>query len=174
VLNTVLGGSFTSRLNQNLREQHGYAYGAGSGFDMRRVSGLFVASAGVQGDKTAESLVEFFKELTGILEPIPKDEIVKAKNYLALSYPLEFETSRAIAAQLAEAFVYDLPEDFFSSYVQRIQGITAADLQRVAKRHIQADRFAVVIVGDRKSIEAPVRALKLGPVSFMSAEEAIR
>jgi zinc protease len=174
VLNTILGGSFTSRLNQNLREQHGYAYGAGSGFDMRQVSGLFVASAGVQSDKTAESVREFFRELTGILEPVPEDEIAKAKNYLALSYPLEFETSRAIAAQLAQAFVYDLPEDFFSGYVQRIQAITAADVQRVAKRYIQPDRFAIVIVGDRKTIEAPVRALKLGPVSFMSVEEAIR
>ena len=174
VLNTILGGSFTSRLNQNLREQHGYAYGAGSAFDMRRVSGAFFAAAGVQTDKTAESVKEFFNELTGILRPIPADEIAKAKNYLALSYPRDFETTRDIAAQLATAFVYDLPEDFFSTYVQKIQAVTPEEVQAAAKKSLNPDRFAVVIVGDRKTIEAPVRALNLGPISYMKIEEAVR
>ena len=174
VLNTILGGSFTSRLNQNLREQHGYSYGAGSAFDMRRVAGMFFATAGVQGDKTAESVGEFFKELTGMLQPIPDAEIAKAKNYLALSYPRDFETSRAIAGQLAQAFVYDLPDDFFNTYVERIQAVTPAEVQQAAKRYIQPDKFAVIIVGDRKTIEAPVGALKLGTLHFMSIEEAIR
>jgi predicted Zn-dependent peptidase len=80
VLNTILGGAFTSRLNQNLREQHGYSYGAFSAFDMRRAAGPFFAGAGVQTDKTAEALREFFKELNGILAPIPADELAKAKN----------------------------------------------------------------------------------------------
>ena len=84
VLNTILGGSFTSRLNQNLREAHGYAYGASSVFEMRRAAGPFYATAGVQTDKTAEALTEFFKELDGIRKPIPPDEVEKAKNYVAL------------------------------------------------------------------------------------------
>ena len=174
VLNTILGGSFTSRLNQNLREQHGYAYGAGSGFDMRRVSGLFFAAAGVQTDKTAESMTEFFNELNGMLKPIPPDEVTKARNYLALSYPRDFETTRDIATQLATSFVYDLPADFFNTYVQKIQSVTPEQVQAAAKRYIQPGRFAVVIVGDRKTIEAPVRALNLGPIAFMTVEEAIR
>src|SRR5438552_8649964 len=86
VLNTVLGGSFTSRLNQNLREEHGYTYGASSFFDMRLSPGSFVAGAAVQTDKTAAALKEFFKELTAIGEPIGQDELRKAKNYLALSF----------------------------------------------------------------------------------------
>ena len=174
VLNTILGGSFTSRLNQNLREQHGYAYGAGSAFDMRRVAGSFYASAPVQTDKTAEAVKEFFNELNGMLKPVPEEEIAKAKNYLALSYPREFETTRNIATQLATAAIYDLPVDFFSTYVQKIQAVTAADVLAAAKKYIQPDRFAVVIVGDRKTIEAPVRALNLGPISFMTVNEAIR
>jgi predicted Zn-dependent peptidase len=174
VLNTILGGSFTSRLNQNLREQHGYAYGAGSAFDMRRVSGTFLAAAGVQSDKTAESVGEFFKELTGILQPIPSDEVARAKNYIALSYPRDFETTRDIAARLADIVLYNLPEDYFNTYVQKIQAVTPEQVQEAAKKYIQPDKFAVVIVGDRKTIEAPVRALNLGPLSFMTVNEAIR
>jgi zinc protease len=174
VLNTILGGSFTSRLNQNLREQHGYAYGAGSTFDMRRVAGSFFAAAGVQTDKTGESVGEFLKEMTGMLKPIPADEVAKAKNYIALSYPRDFETTRDIAGKLSEMVLYNLPEDYFNAYVQKIQAVTPEQVQEAAKKYIQPDRFAVVIVGDRKTIEAPVRALNLGPISFMSVEEAIR
>ena len=174
VLNTILGGSFTSRLNQNLREQHGYAYGAGSAFDMRRVSGSFFAAAGVQTDKTGESVGEFFKELTGMLKPIPAEEVSRAKNYIALGYPRDFETTRDIAAELADMFVYTLPDDYFNSYVQKIQAVTPEQVQAAAKKYIQPDKFAVVIVGDKKTIEAPVRALNLGPLSFMSAIDAIR
>ncbi len=87
VLNTILGGSFSSRLNMNLREKHGYAYGAGSGFDMRIAAGPFAASAGVQTDKTAEALQEFFNELEGVRKPVPADELARAKNYIALRFP---------------------------------------------------------------------------------------
>lgn len=174
VLNTILGGSFTSRLNQNLREEHGYAYGARSIFDMRRVAGSFLAAAGVQTDKTAESVREFFNELTGILEPIPSDEVAKARNYLALGYPRNFETTRDIAGQLAQMYVYDLPADFFDSYVQKIEDVSVEHVRRAAEKYIQPDKFAVVIVGDRKAIEAPVKALGLGPLTFLSVEQAVR
>lgn len=174
VMNTILGGAFTSRLNQNLREQHGYTYGATSVFEMRRAPGPFYATAGVQTDKTVESLREFFKELEGIAQAVPPDELAKAKNYVALRFPRRFETTRNIAAQLADVFFYDLPEDYFATYVDRIQAVTAADVQRVAKMLVQPGRFTVVVVGDLKTIEAPVRALGLGPVVLMKAEEAIR
>jgi predicted Zn-dependent peptidase len=173
VMNTILGGAFTSRLNQNLRETHGYAYGAASRFEMRRTPGAFYAAAGVQTDKTAESLVEFFKELEGIAKMVPADELEKAKNYIALRYPQRFETTGDMAAQLAEVFIYTLPDNYFASFVERIQAVTAADVQRVARMFVQPNRMAVLVVGDRKVIEAPVRALKLGPMSFMKVEEAI-
>src|SRR5204863_8182868 len=89
VLNTILGGSFTSRLNQNLREEHGYSYGASSRFDMRLSAGPFLAAAGVQSDKTGESVKEFFNELDRIGTLIPEDELKKAKNYVALGFPGE-------------------------------------------------------------------------------------
>lgn len=173
VLNTILGGSFASRLNQNLREQHGYAYGAGSTFDMRVSAGPFVASAGVQTDKTSEALVEFFNELKGIREPVPADELARTKNYVALRYPGTFETTGDIARRLEEMVVYQLPEDSFSNYVAAIQAVSAADVQRAAARYIQPDISAVVIVGDRQKIETGVKALGLAPVRIVPIDEVM-
>ena len=171
VLNTVLGGSFTSRLNMNLREEHGYAYGAGSNFDMRSSAGPFSASAGVQTDKTAESLKEFFNELNNILKPVPADELARAKNYVALRFPGGFETTADISRKLEELQIYHLPEDYFSKYVQNIQAVTAADVQRVAQKYIQPDRFVVIVVGDRKTIEPAIRSLELGTIKIMTIDE---
>jgi predicted Zn-dependent peptidase len=174
VLNTMLGGSFTSRLNQNLREKNGYSYGARSVFDMRRAAGPFFAAAGVQTDKTAPALREFFNELEGMLKPIPADELQKAKSYAALSFAREFETTGQLAAKLEEIATYGLPDDVFSKYVPAVQAITAADLTRVAKQYLLLDRMAVVIVGDRASIEAPVRATTLGPVTVVPLADVMK
>ena len=174
VVNTVLGGSFTSRLNQNLREEHGYAYGASSSFDMRIGAGPFTAGAGVQSDKTVESLQEFFKELTGIRQAIPADELARARNYLALGFPAEFETTGGMAGNLAQLVVYGLPESFFADYVPKIQAVTTADAQRVATHYIQPDRFAVVVVGDAARIEAGLRAAGLGSVRIVTADEILK
>jgi len=171
VMNTLLGGSFSSRLNLNLREKHGYTYGASSGFDMRTSAGPFTAFAAVQTDKTAEALKEFFNELTGILQPVPADELARAKNYVALRYPSAFETTGDISRRLEDAIVYHLPDDYFSTYVQKIQAVTAAEVERVAKQHIQPNRVAVVIVGDLKTIEPGIRALNLGPIHVMTLDD---
>lgn len=174
VLNTILGGAFTSRLNTNLREVHGYAYGAGSSFDMRVGAGPFFAAAGVQTDKTAEALKEFFLELSRIHEPIAADELQKAKNYLSLQMPRNFETERGAANALAQLYVYNLPADYFQTYADRVRAVTAADVKRAADRYIQPDKFAVVIVGDRKAIESGVKGLGLGPVTIVQPAEIFK
>ena len=173
VLNTVLGGSFTSRLNQNLREEHGYSYGASSRFDMRLSTGPFLAGAGVQTDKTAESLKEFFKELSAIGSPMSAEELTKAKNYLALGFPSDFETIGDLAARLDEMAVYKLPDNYYSEYVARVQAVTAADVQKAAATYIQPGKFAVVVVGDAKAIEPGIRSLNLGPVRALSVDEVL-
>jgi zinc protease len=173
VLNTILGGSFTSRLNTNLRETHGYAYGAFSGFDERVTAGPFSARAGVQTDKTAEALKEFFNEFAGILKPIPSDELEKAKNYVALGFPSEFETTSDLARKLEEQIVHNLPDEYFPSYIRSIVQVTGSGVEKAAARYIQPDKFAVVVVGDRKVIEAPIRALKLGPVEVLTVEQVL-
>ncbi|HXW06008.1 MAG TPA: pitrilysin family protein [Vicinamibacterales bacterium] len=173
VLNTILGGSFTSRLNTNLRETHGYAYGAFSVFEERISPGTFSARAGVQTDKTAEAVREFFNEFGRIREPIPGDELDKAKNYVALGFPAEFETTGDFARKLEEQVVHDLPEGYFGEYMRAITTVTGPGVERAAAQHIQPERFAVVIVGDRKVIEQPVRALKLGPVDVLTVEDVL-
>ena len=174
VLNTILGGAFTSRLNNNLREVHGYAYGASSQFDMRLSAGAFFAAAGVQTDKTSESVKEFFNELTRIHEPVPAAELEKAKNYLALLMPRNFETTRGTADALAQAWVYDLPADYYTNYADRVRAVTAADVQRVADKYIQPGKLAVVIVGDRKTIEPGLKALNLGPLTNMAPADVFK
>ena len=171
VMNTVLGGAFSSRLNLNLREKHGYTYGAQSQFDMRVNAGPFVAAAGIQTDKTADALKEFFIELNGILQPVPADELTRAKHYVSLRYPLGFETTGDIAARLEQAVVYHLPDDYFSTYVQKIEAVTAAEVQRVAQKYIVPNKFAVVIAGDRAAIEPGIRALNLGPIKIMTVDD---
>ena len=173
VLNTILGGSFTSRLNQNLREAHGYSYGASSRFDMRLSAGPFFAGAGVQTDKTAEALREFFNELTAIGKPIPADELAKAKNYVAFGFPSNFETIGDFSAQIEQQVVYGLPDSYYADYVKNIQAVTAEAVAKAAATYIQPQRFLVVVVGDRKAIEPGIRALNLGMVRTLSVQEAL-
>ncbi|MEO6237858.1 MAG: pitrilysin family protein [Vicinamibacterales bacterium] len=174
VLNTILGEAFTSRLNNNLREVHGYAYGAASRFDLRLSPGAFYAAAAVQTDKTSEAVKEFFIELTRIHEPVAPAELDKAKNYLALQMPRNFETTRGTASALAQAFIYDLPADYYTTYGDRVRAVTAADVKRAADKYLQPDKFAVVIVGDRKVIEPGVKALNLGPMTFLDASRILK
>jgi predicted Zn-dependent peptidase len=174
VVNTILGGSFTSRLNQNLREQHGYAYGASTSFAMRASAGPFVANAGVQTDKTTESLKEFFTELEAIRAPIPEAELVRGRNYEALSFPSQFETLRGVAAQLVELAVYDLPESFVTDYVPKIQAVTTDQAQAAARKYILPDKLAVVVVGYLAKIEAGIRAANFAPVQVLKVDDLVK
>jgi zinc protease len=164
VLNTALGGSFTSRLNQNLRETKAYTYGASSGFAMRRTPGPFTASAEVVAAKTDSALIEFMKELRAIRDTVPQAELEKTKRYLQLQLPGRFETTGGIAGQLSQLVTYDVPLGFYNSYTQDIAAVTQADVQRVARQYIDPDKLAIVIVGDRKSIEPTLRATHVGDV----------
>jgi predicted Zn-dependent peptidase len=164
VLNTALGGAFTSRLNQNLRETHGYTYGAFSEFDMRREGGPFMAEAEVVSAKTDSSLLEFMHELRAIHDTMPAAELSKTKRYLELQLPGDFETTSDIASDLIPLVLYGLPDDFYTTYQLRVRAVTQADVQRVAQRYIDTGKLTVVVVGDRQSIEGPVRATGIGPV----------
>jgi zinc protease len=166
VLNTILGGSFTSRLNQNLREKHGYTYGARSRFDMRQSAGPFTASAEIVAAKTDSGLVEFMNELNAIRDTVPLVELRKAKRYLQLGMPSDFETTQQIAQQLVPVALYGLPLNYYNNYVTNIEGVTQADVQRVARQYINPSNLAIVIVGDRKSIEAGLKAVNAGPISI--------
>jgi predicted Zn-dependent peptidase len=173
VLNTMLGGSFGSRLNQNLREKHGYTYGASSGFSYRRSAGPFTASAEVVTAKTDSALVEFLKELSAIRDTVPTIELENAKRYLQLGLPQGFETTRGIAGQLLPLVTYDVPLDFYNSAVQRIGAVTQADIQRVARQYIDPTKLTLVIVGDKKVIEPGIRALNPGTIVIRDARDVL-
>jgi zinc protease len=166
VMNTILGGSFSSRLNQNLREARGYTYGAGSRFDMRRAAGPFTASAEIVSAKSDSALLEFMKELNGIRQAVPATELSRAKRYLQLQLPGNFETTQEIAAALVPVALYGLPLDYYNNYVQSIEGVTEADVARVAQQYINPGSLAIVIVGDRKTIEQSLKSTNVGPISI--------
>lgn len=173
VMNTILGGSFASRLNQNLREDKGYSYGAFSAFAFRPWKGPFLAAAAVQTEVTAEALTEFMRELRGIRERVPEEEMERARNYVALGFPATFQTVAGTAGALGELALYDLPDDYIDHYIERVLAVTADDVQRVAGEYLDPDRVAIVVVGDRERIEAPIRALDLGPVEVLSVEDVV-
>ncbi|CAN5423418.1 hypothetical protein BH24GEM3_BH24GEM3_24680 [soil metagenome] len=171
VMNTILGGAFTSRINLNLREDKGYTYGARSAFEMRRELGGFVASAGVQTPSTRESVIEFMKELEGIRGAIPltEQEVEFAKNSIVRREPLGLETNGQIASRIQEMILYDLPPDYLDSYTQRVAAVTHADVERVARQYLTPERFAIVVVGDRSVVEEGLRALPY-PVEIVTLD----
>jgi len=173
VMNTILGGSFTSRLNQNLREKHGYTYGASSSFDYRVLSGPFSASSSVQTAVTDKALIEFMKELKDITGPIPEEEIQRAKNYVALGYPASFQSVAQIAGQLASMVFYSLPDGYLNNYIGNINAVTKSDVERVAKKYIDPDNIAIVIVGDRKQIEKGIRETGIAKIQNLTIDEVL-
>ena len=173
VLNTILGGTFTSRLNQNLRERNGYSYGAGSVFQFRPVAGPFVAYSDVQTDVTGPALREFFNELEAIGTRVPDQELTKARDFLALSFPQPFATVRGTARMVADLVLNDLPLDTYDRYTAGVRAVTAEDLERVAATYLDPERVAVVVVGDRATVEGQVRALDLGDLEVLEIADVL-
>ena len=161
VLNTILGGQFVSRVNLNLREDKGYTYGARTSFDYRRGAGPFAASAGVFTKVTKESVAEFLKELRGVRgeNPITEKELEFSKQAIIRGYPRGFETPGQIANRLGDVVLYGLPDNYFNNYIQRVRAVTLADVQRVANRYLDPSKMAILVVGDRKTIEPGLRSL---------------
>jgi zinc protease len=161
VMNTMLGGQFTSRVNMNLREEKGYTYGARTSFDYRRSAGPFMATAGVQTAVTKESVFEFLKELRGIRgeRPVTPAELEFSKQAIIRGFPRTFETPEQMANRLTDLVLYNLPDDYFNNYIARVRAVTVDDVNRVANRYLDPSRMAILVVGDRKVIEPGLRSL---------------
>jgi zinc protease len=171
VMNNALGGLFSSRINMNLREEHGYTYGASSQFIFRRSAGPFVVAGGIRTDVTAPAVTEIFKELTGMLEkPMMSEELLKSKEALANSIPGAFETSVNTVNSFSNIFIYDLGLDYYTRYAQEVNAVTAEQALAVARRYIVPDRLVVIAVGDRNAIEGELRKLNLGTVEIRDLE----
>ncbi|MCW5910784.1 MAG: insulinase family protein [Cyclobacteriaceae bacterium] len=173
VMNTILGGSFASRLNTNLREEHGYSYGAGSNFGFWSVPGPFTASSSVQTDVTGPALGEFFVEFNKMLKPIPDADLTRGKNYEALGYAANFETNGSVAAQLADMISNRLPDNYFNTYVDKTLAVTKKGVEAAAKKYITPKSMLVVIVGDRAKVEEGIKKLNLGKITFLTIEDVL-
>lgn len=165
VMNAIFGGVFNSRINLNLRERHGYTYGARSQFAFRRQAGPFVVAAPVRNEVTRESVTEMISELrrirTGDLEPHELDD---TKNYLIGVFPALVQTASDIASRLVDMELYGLPEDYFDKYRENIANVTKDDITRAAQKYLDPDKLLIVVVGNATQIREPLGTLGL-PVS---------
>jgi zinc protease len=166
VMNAVLGGLFNSRINLNLREVHGYTYGAFSGFDWRRQAGPFLVHTAVKSDVTEAAGREILLEIDRIrAEPISPDELSLATSYLDGVFPIRFESTAAIANALATLVVQGMPEDYYDRYREHVRGVTIEQIQTAAQHYLNPQALQMVVVGDPAHVRAPLERLGFGPVT---------
>jgi zinc protease len=174
VMNEALGGLFSSRININLREQHGYTYGARSQFVFRRSAGPFLVASGVRTDVTGPAVGEIFKEVRRMREtPLTADELNLSKDSLIRSLPSEFETSARVTASTATMYVYDLGLDYYTKLSARFAAITADQARAAAEKYLVPEKMVVVAVGDRAKIRPELQKLNLGATEMRDADGVV-
>ncbi len=167
VMNNVLGGLFSSRINMNLREAHGYTYGAFSEFVFRRGPGPFWIQSGVRTDVTAPAIAEILKEIKRLgAEPVTAAELTIAKDAIVRGLPSAFETSGTTVGTMSSLYLYDLGLDYFTKFPALVAGVTADAVKAAAAKHVSPDRLVVIAVGDRAKIEPGLLRLGLGAVEL--------
>jgi zinc protease len=171
VMNTVLGGLFSSRINLNLREDKGYSYGAFSFIGQNRGVGPLMAGASVRTDVTGPSTEELLKEVTKMRDAgVTEEELGLAKESITRSLPANFETTASTAGTMAGLYLFDLPLDYYQTLPSRINAMTVSDVLDVAKKHLAPERMLVVAVGDRAKIEPQISKLNLGTIVYRDAD----
>jgi zinc protease len=172
VMNEMLGVLFQSRLNHNIREVKGYSYGVNSGYAFGRGPGPFRAWGDIKTAVTDSALIEFMKELKDIRgnRPPTDDELAQAKASLVQSLPAAFESVGGVNGSISSIYTQGLPEDYFQQYARNVNAVTKDDVVRAAQKYIDPDHLAILIVGDRAKIEAPLAATHIGPVVVLDAE----
>jgi zinc protease len=162
-MNAALGGLASSRLNVNLREEHGYSYGAGSQFVFRKHPGPFWVASAVRTDATAPAVAEILKEVRRMGQaPLSADELDTAREAIARALPADFETTGNTVWALASLFIYGLGLDYYAVLPPAIRAVSADAVQKAAATYLDPDQMVVVAVGDRARIEPGLRKLNLG------------
>jgi zinc protease len=165
VVNTMLGGLFSSRINMNLREQHGYTYGAFSFFQFMRGDGPFFAGASVRTDVTGPAAHELFAELDRIrTSPLSADELKMSKDNLIRSLPGDFETMESTVGKMSDIFTYQLPLDYYRTYPGKVDAVTPEQAASVALKYIHPENMIFIAVGDKAKIQPEIEKLNLGPI----------
>ena len=172
VMNTLLGGMFQSRINANIREEKGLSYGVSSYFAFGKGPGAFRAGGDIISAKSDVALTEFMKEFRGIQgsRPVTDDELQTAKNALAQSLPERFASVGSIGSAIGELWQQGLPDGYYLQYGKAINAVTKADLVRVAKQDLDLGHLSIVIVGDRATIEGPLKATNIAPIVVLDIE----
>jgi zinc protease len=174
VMSAILGGLFDSRLNRKLREEKGFTYGAGAGFELRRAAGPFAARMGVNTDATAPAIEDTLAELHRMRdEPVTEAEARAARDFLVGVFPLRFETAGAVAGALTGMVVHELPDDELTRYRERIEAVSVADIAAAAQRHLDVERMSIVLVGDVDAFLPSVESAGLGPLEVERDEEPV-
>jgi zinc protease len=167
VMNYTLGSSFASRINMNLREEHGYTYGASSGYAFYRGGGAFLAGGLVRTDSTANAVKELLYEIKRFPSAPPTDaELKSAKEARIQSLPGQFQTTAATAGALGSIFLFGRPLNYYATLPEKYSSVTSADVARVAKDDVHPDQLVVVAVGDRTKIEPGLKQLNLAPIGY--------
>jgi zinc protease len=171
VMNQVLGGLFASRVNMNLREKHGYTYGAFSFQQDNRGAGPFVVGAAVRTDVTGPAIEEMLKEVHGMQDaPVTADELSLAKESVSRSLPALFETSNSTVGTIGNLYLFELPPDYYAGLPSRIANLSADEVQGVAKDFLKPDQMKVIAIGDRAVIEPQIQKLNLGTITYRGAD----
>ncbi len=171
VMNNILGGLYSSRINMNLREERGYTYGCFSFFLYRRGQGLFVAGGGMRSDATAAAVQEMLKEIERIRSAPPTAEELKlSKGAFSLSLAGLFESSEQTANTVGDLFTYDLPLDYYQQLPAKIDAVQAEDVQRMATTYLHPETSLVIGAGDRAKVEDSLKKLAIGPVELRDAD----
>ncbi len=163
LMNRVLGGQFASRLNMNLREKHGFTYGARSGFSFNKQAGPFVAQAGVTTSKTDSSVREFYYEIDRTFKDgVTADDLEFVKKGMTGNFALTFETPSQIAGAMQNIVLYNLPDNYYETYLQNINTISLDDVQKASRKYLDSSKMALVIVGDLKVVKEGLEKMNLG------------
>ncbi|MFL6465906.1 MAG: M16 family metallopeptidase [Bryobacteraceae bacterium] len=164
--NNVFGGTFSARLNMNLREEKHWSYGAASVLYGARGQRPFLAYASVQGDKAADSITEMLNELSGMTgtKPISEEELARVKQQQILELPGAHETMNSVGNLLSDLLQFGLPLDFYNMYVGQVSALTVADLEACARTLLDPRQMVWMVVGDRATLEQPLRELKIGEI----------
>jgi len=171
VLNEITGGLFSSRINLNLREEHGYTYGAFSNFVMRRMAGPFFVSSGIRTDVTAPAVTEILKELKKIRDTgVTEDELALGRDSITRSLPARFETSDGVVSAISDIYLYDLGLGYYSGLPAALSTVNTESVLGAARKYFVPAQMITVVVGDRSVIEPELRKLNLGAVEFRDAE----
>jgi len=172
VMNTILGGLFQSRLNHDIREVKGYSYGVRSSFAFGKGPGAFQAGGSIVTTKSDSALIAFMGHLEGVRGSVPftDDEIEQGKAAIIQGLPQAFASVAATANAISDLYLEGLPQDYYQNVAEHVEAVQREDLARVARKYVDVDHLAIVIVGDRASIEEPLRATGIAPIVLLDAD----